>query len=145
MLKSLKWIWWVGWDWISERTYPMSSANNPVWSQFRHLFCMVYEPGQESLHVAHLRPRLVRIHVSLCLDNPCPSLNIAVYVAGKAVTRLRDCSALTIARHLSSVEEVYSPVLCYKILIFALFTYFILVKYKPQYEKNQSEMTPPSL
>ena len=43
----------------------------------------------------------------LYLYNLCPSLNIAVYVAGKAATRLRDCSAATIARHLSSEEEVH--------------------------------------
>lgn len=40
----------------------------------------------------------LHIYVPVCL-------NIAVYVAGKAATRLRDCSAATIARHLSSEEE----------------------------------------
>jgi len=67
---------------------------DPYYLSFRDsatcsVWCMSLDKSHYTLH----------IYVPVCL-------NIAVYVAGKAVTRLRDCSALTIARHLSSVEEV---------------------------------------
>ena len=47
--------------------------NNPLRSQFRYLFYMVYEPGQESLHVTHLRPSLVRIQMFLTAFTICVS------------------------------------------------------------------------
>jgi len=46
-----------------------------------------------------------QLYYTLHIYVPC-CLNIAVYVEGKAATRLRDYSAAVIARHLSSEEEV---------------------------------------
>ena len=49
--------------------------NKPLRSQICHLFFMVYEPGQEILHVTHLRSSLVRTHSSTNVSLPLQSVS----------------------------------------------------------------------
>jgi len=83
----------------------VTRVKSDLWSHLIPLIDPYYLNGRGATTCSIWRVSEDQLYYTLHIYIPC-CLNIAVYVEGKAATKLRDFSAAIIARHLSSEEEV---------------------------------------